>query len=281
MTILVTGGCGVNKTENDAALPVSLSENTPVTVETKDLVATSSTSATVTTAATFGILTSQRSAFTPEVNVGMNVRKGDRLGTAGEQILVAPVDAKVVGTADASADLPANFPVFSLQYEGFSLPFTDNLFPGLSEAAEISGAFQIKDALGPADCIAVVRSLSTSSRSDSYDQADDEFAEENGSEPLKTNGLLCLIDKDTPVSQDQQATLVLHGVKRTGVLALPVTAVAGRLNQGKVSLLQGKETKQVDVELGISDGAYIEIISGLQAGDQVAAIAPNLDPRVG
>ncbi|MEW6977148.1 hypothetical protein [Trueperella pyogenes] len=35
----------------------------------------------------------------------------------------------------------------------------------------------------------------------------------------------------------------------------------------------------VEVSLGVSDGAYIEITSGLSEGDVISAVAPHLDPR--
>lgn len=33
------------------------------------------------------------------------------------------------------------------------------------------------------------------------------------------------------------------------------------------------------VELGATDGAYIEIISGVNVGDEIYSLAPNLDIR--
>ena len=45
------------------------------------------------------------------------------------------------------------------------------------------------------------------------------------------------------------------------------------------TLISDGDEKKVQVELGASDGAYIEIISGLNEGDKVSAVPPNLDLR--
>mgnify|MGYP005970570979 CR=1 FL=1 len=36
---------------------------------------------------------------------------------------------------------------------------------------------------------------------------------------------------------------------------------------------------QTEVMLGATDGAYIEILSGVNEGDTISSIPPNLDPR--
>lgn len=60
---------------------------------------------------------------------------------------------------------------------------------------------------------------------------------------------------------------------------MPVSVVAGREEQGSVTLISEGEKKETQVELGASDGAYVEIISGLKEGDEICAIPPNLDLR--
>ncbi|WP_353066775.1 hypothetical protein [Arcanobacterium hippocoleae] len=91
--------------------------------------------------------------------------------------------------------------------------------------------------------------------------------------------LLCLIDKAEPVRPGQVATVVLTGQAKAGVVAAPVSAVAGRAGKGTVTLVQGERTSLAEVGLGVSDGAYIEITSGLSEGDVISAVAPYLDPR--
>lgn len=76
------------------------------------------------------------------------------------------------------------------------------------------------------------------------------------------------------------ATVVLTSVGvKADVLALPVSAVAGRMGKGAVTLMKDGNSSVVEVSLGVSDGAYIEITSGLSEGDVISAVAPHLDPR--
>ena len=77
----------------------------------------------------------------------------------------------------------------------------------------------------------------------------------------------------------QAATVVLNGQAKADVLAIPVSAVAGRTGKGAVTLVKGENSSLLEVGLGVSDGAYIEITSGLSEGDVISTVAPNLDPR--
>lgn len=68
---------------------------------------------------------------------------------------------------------------------------------------------------------------------------------------------------------------------RDDVLTLPLEAVAGAADHGVVNRLVGDEVERVDVELGLSDGARVEITSGLEEGDIVSAVPPSLSPPQG
>ena len=63
------------------------------------------------------------------------------------------------------------------------------------------------------------------------------------------------------------------------VLLLPLSVIAGRQGKGSVTVIKNGERVQTDVMLGATDGAYIEILSGVEEGDVVSSIPPNLDPR--
>jgi multidrug efflux pump subunit AcrA (membrane-fusion protein) len=67
-----------------------------------------------------------------------------------------------------------------------------------------------------------------------------------------------------------------------GVLVVPVTAVRGLLARGKVWVV-GPEgaPKPRNVELGITDGKQIEVLSGLAEGDQVLRYVPGSSPQDG
>ena len=63
------------------------------------------------------------------------------------------------------------------------------------------------------------------------------------------------------------------------VLILPLSVIAGRQDKGMVTVIKDGEKVQTEVVLGASDGAYIEILSGIEEGDIISSLPPNLDPR--
>ena len=64
------------------------------------------------------------------------------------------------------------------------------------------------------------------------------------------------------------------------VLILPLSVIAGRQGTGLVTVITPNgERVETKVTLGVTDGANIEILSGLEEGDVVSATPPNLDPR--
>ncbi|MEP7762547.1 hypothetical protein [Sanguibacter sp. 25GB23B1] len=63
-------------------------------------------------------------------------------------------------------------------------------------------------------------------------------------------------------------------------LVVPVEAVLGSASTGTVTRVIGEQLKIVDVSLGISDGAMVEITAGLAEGDIIAATAPGLMDRM-
>ena len=67
---------------------------------------------------------------------------------------------------------------------------------------------------------------------------------------------------------------------RNDVLILPLSVIAGRQGTGLVTVITPNgERVETKVTLGVTDGANIEILSGLEEGDVVSATPPNLDPR--
>ena len=63
-----------------------------------------------------------------------------------------------------------------------------------------------------------------------------------------------------------------------GALVLPVTAVLGRVEQGKVWVVgEDGEPEERTVTLGITDGTVVQITEGLAEGDQVLEFVPGQD----
>ncbi|QPK81809.1 efflux RND transporter periplasmic adaptor subunit [Schaalia sp. ZJ405] len=252
------------------------------------------------------------------MKVNDSVKAGQVLGWNNGAEIHAPVDAVVRRVAEASDDVPAHYSVLELEYQGFAVTVDAAALLAVAPIESLTGRFQIAGGLGPTDIYAIVTSPGdqepasedqtpatthnavfqgvnavvpvNSSNAGAPDEAEESVApspeQPAESEPkigprprVASQTLLCLIGKDQPVRPGQVATVVLAGQAQADVLAVPVSAVAGRVGKGTVTLVHGETTSLVEVGLGISDGAYIEITSGLSEGDVISAVAPYLDPR--
>jgi len=58
-------------------------------------------------------------------------------------------------------------------------------------------------------------------------------------------------------------------IEETNALALPLSAVTSGREGSTTRKVEGDVVKQVKIETGIEDGGFIEIVSGLAAGDKV------------
>ena len=163
--------------------------------------------------------------------------------------------------------VPSNYPVAIVHYTGFALNVeADNFLSTLPEYAELKAKFQVYDGVGPTDMIAVVSPA----------------ADENAFTGIvPQEGILqCLISQTVDVKSGQSATVVITATTRNDVLILPLSVIAGRQGTGLVTVITPNgERVETKVTLGVTDGANIEILSGLEEGDVVSATPPNLDPR--
>lgn len=278
--------CAGKATDDQPA--VSFQNQIPTVKVTKQsLTQIISGTASVEQAATFIIASMKRGNFLPTVQVGDAVKAGSILGWNAGIAVTSPVNAIVVARTEKTQDIPKQFPLFSLRYDGFSLSIEAKQLAHFVSTTPILGRFQIFDGVGPSTCLSVVQvggliksesfvdaQLATNHKPDNVvpEAAKQSFAN-------STRTLACLIDKNIEVAPGDSATLVLRMQRKKSVIALPVSAVAGRLQKGIVLRKQGNNWRNVDVGLGISDGANIEITSGLHEGDIVANISPNLDPQ--
>lgn len=88
--------------------------------------------------------------------------------------------------------------------------------------------------------------------------------------------ILCLLPPDTNAFPGLSAKLGLKTGSSEDVLSLPLSAVSGRAGQGEVTLISASgERSLVTVGLGISDGSYLEVTSGVVEGDTVVNSAPG------
>ena len=304
------GGTGTQKAEDTSDVQAL----STVSVEKRQIVPTFSTKATVEQAKSFVLSVSSRGTYRSAVKVNDSVKAGQVLGWNNGAEIKSPVDAVVRRVGEASDDIPMYYPVFELEYQGFAFSVDASVLLSAASIDSLSGKFQIENWVGPTEIKAILASpgvqepvneeaglhnagfhisnaagitnavaQDTSAASGRYSSEQDQPSETSSQQQLRprvaSQTLVCLIGKDQPVRPGQAATVVLAGQARTDVLALPVSAVAGRIGKGSVTLVKDGNTSLVEVGLGASDGAYIEITSGLSEGDVISAVAPNLDPR--
>lgn len=288
-----------------------------IEVTTGDIVPTLSLKAEVQQKPAFTLTLAERGSFKSAVKPGQVVKAGAVVGWTGGKEITTPVEATITQVAESSDELPANYAVLGYEYRGFGITVPVGSLLRHAQVADLSGKFQITDGVGPTDCLAVVTAGASGTESSDLQATQDNSANQSAnatgqepktihpanyssedsqadadkgsagnsapnvsSEPIASHDqAVCLIAKDVDVSAGQQANLVISANRREGVLTLPVSAVAGRLTQGKVTKLVGGKEEVTSVQLGATDGAKIEIVAGLQAGDHVSLEAPNLDPR--
>ena len=257
--ILSLSACSQNKQlEND--LQNHTKQQAFVAVKRGSLTPTVSAQAAVTQATPFVATAPAQGYFECLVTEGQKLTAGTVMGKIGDMELTAPCDATVCHTAE-SGDVPKNYPVITLSYTGFAFQIDAARFlRSLPENAEFTARFQITDGIGPTDILAVVV------------PSDDMGTPQTGI-------LQCLIRQEDDVLAGQSATVVVRSETRKDVLILPLSVVAGRQKTGTVTRIQDGKNIETNVQLGASDGAYIEILSGVSEGDLVSDIPPNLDPR--
>ena len=101
-------------------------------------------------------------------------------------------------------------------------------------------------------------------------------AEDTGSESVNLPAL-CLLPMDAKLIEGLPAQVGLATGKVHGGLMIPVSSVLGSADRGRVSKLdKNGDSRIVEVELGVSDGVNIEVLSGLSEGDRVLGRAPKL-----
>ena len=257
----------IGQTDENNLTDSATSAEKTVSVVRGTITPTVSTQTTIVPAVPFIISSPENGIFNTAVELEEKITAGQIIGTVNGKELKSPVDGTITSIAPSNESLPSNYPVAIVQYTGFALNVeADNFLSTLPEYAELKAKFQVYDGVGPTDMIAVVSPA----------------ADENaftGIVPQK--GILqCLISQTVDVKSGQSATVVITATTRNDVLILPLSVIAGRQGTGLVTVITPNgERVETKVTLGVTDGANIEILSGLEEGDVVSATPPNLDPR--
>lgn len=192
------------------------------------------------------------------LNAG-NLASGVTIGRVGAAVVPMPFSGRIVETFyPTGAGVVANAPVASASYVGFGvlagIPI-DLLYrvysTPLIATVSVTG--------GPAGKTCAL------------------FPSAGELDPPKGSvSVVCTLGTDAAVVAGLSAKLGIETANRQGVLAVPVTAVLGSSRQGRVTVVRDSERIVTEVKLGVSDGSYIEIVSGLAEGDEILAHAPGL-----
>ena len=255
--IVILSACSVEKQSgenNEANSTIQTSET--VTVTRGTLTPTVSAQTTIIQASDFVLSSTEKGVFETCVTSGDKITAGGVIGKVSENEIKSPVDGTVISATNSSEIIPNNYPVATVRYT--TLP----------ENTTLKAKFQVINGVGPTDILAVVTPAT-------------EYAEGSSTNTLfpQSNVLQCLIDKDTDVKIGQNATVVITAGTKENILLLPLSVIAGRQGKGMVTVIKDGEQIQTEVTLGATDGAYIEILSGVEEGDVVSSVPPNLDPR--
>ena len=257
----------IGQTDENNLTDSATSAEKTVSVVRGTITPTVSTQTTIVPAVPFIISSPENGIFNTAVELEEKITAGQIIGTVNGKELKSPVDGTITSIAPSNESVPSNYPVAIVQYTGFALNVeADNFLSTLPEYAELKAKFQVYDGVGPTDMIAVVSPA----------------ADENAFTGIvPQEGILqCLISQTVDVKSGQRATVVITATTRNDVLILPLSVIAGRQGTGLVTVITPNgERVETKVTLGVTDGANIEILSGLEEGDVVSATPPNLDPR--
>ena len=244
----------------------AVSTDKTVSVVRGTITPTVSAQTTIAPAVPFIIASPENGEFHTKIETEEKITAGQVIGMVNGKELKSPVDGTITSIAPSGESVPADYPVVTIQYTGFALNIeAENFLSTLPEYADLKAKFQVYDGVGPTEVIAVV---SPAAEGDAFTGI------------VQQEGVQCLIAQNVNVKSGQSATVVITAETRKDVLMLPLSVIAGRQDTGTVTVVtpdgKGVQTK---VTLGATDGANIEILSGLEEGDIVSATPPNLDPR--
>jgi hypothetical protein len=202
--------------------------------------------------------------YISDVGSDGEVRQGATLFRMGSGDVEALVAARLKRwLVPDGGSVSSGVPVVELQYIGFgllgSLPATDayRLLAGdLSATGSIAG--------GPAGFDCPVLQMPSI-------EADPEVVSTAG--PM----VICAIPQDVRAYPDLQGQIAITSGQVADVLTLPVTAVSGAADRGEVSVVLVDSSVTIrQVGLGATDGAIVEITTGLEEGMRVLASPPPL-----
>lgn len=91
-----------------------------------------------------------------------------------------------------------------------------------------------------------------------------------------TTSVVCAVPTDQQVFAGLKATLGVQVGAASDVLVLPTTAVKGGAGTGVVWVDAGGQIEERTIELGVTDGTLVQVVSGLEEGDTVRQFVPGI-----
>lgn len=155
--------------------------------------------------------------------------------------------------------------------------------PGPKEQADLAVTGAQSDSTvtsGQTDPAATISQAATAASTATMSQPESMYINDawSTSAANATQGLVVVvaIPTDLKVLEGLPGLLALKVAETTDAVALPVEAVAGISQRGQVYINDGGKHVLRDVVLGITDGSYIQITSGISAGERVFLPAPSI-----
>jgi hypothetical protein len=252
--LVLTTACTAEEQPGYPAVSLEEQQAEPVTVSRRDLVSVVVLDAKVVASAEYRLVSPAAGAVNFTLAAGKPVGSGQQLGTVGGVAIPAPREGSVIDwLVPQGANVAVGVPVVALRLPGYGLVAQvpqANAYRVLS--GQISARGQITDGPGPFDCQLLPGTPP----------------------PGQGVAAICVIPADVKVFDGLTGLLALKTAEKPKVLAIPVAAVTATSGRGEVwKLVDGKPTRR-QVEVGISDGINVEIVSGLAEGDQVLPYSP-------
>ncbi|MBT1177705.1 efflux RND transporter periplasmic adaptor subunit [Bifidobacterium callimiconis] len=143
-----------------------------------------SSTGTVQVAQPFAVLSSNGGWFHSIVKTNDYVKSGSILGYVDRQSVIAPVDGLVTAVI-ADNMVSSHYPLFTITYAGMSVNVdATKLLKTAQVGTVLHGRFQVTDADGPTDCLAVVEMADiVTTGNDDDAQTNDEEQSSNDGEP--------------------------------------------------------------------------------------------------
>jgi multidrug efflux pump subunit AcrA (membrane-fusion protein) len=160
----------------------------------------------------------------------------------------------------------------TLSAQGTLTPEQQYRLIGASDTAEVT----LKGGPAPFTCKKVT--IGATSGTDAGSELDG-----GGDQGASSGTVTCRIPKKVTAFAGQGAEIVIVNGDATDVVVVPTTAVLGTTQTGKVWVAGAEDgvSEEREIELGLTDGAQIEVVSGLTAGEQILEFTPVDDGTEG